>query len=1421
MGASIPMCEVAPGPWIRPGARLTSMSRRSKSFLAGIALACFGASSVFVFVATQRSAPEVVSIPDRLAGPDVANQLEPAARVSGGSTREAMRAAHSPALPDPVAPLAYAQAWDGPMPPAMNAFREWTLAYLGSDTALDHALLEFEGVALAHARRGEMFDLIASDPELALALTIPAAMRTLLPASVDALLETRVAGRGDYEILMAVQPLGSRRPEARINRVSFEGRSFDAYVYGRRSRQTSQEGASLHGIALDGRMAVHESPLRVLEPGEVVDQGIAAGPCPASGVALAAVPAQASANRGEATLVEVDGRQCQLASAELIDVLEADLIAAEDQPGPSVPAVMAGETVLPLEPTSWTTGAKSLLVIRVDFPDKTGDPVAYQTALDLMNNSVSPYFDASSYGAASIVTTVTNRTYRMPQTAQAYATGDLTDQLHRDATAAAGADYAVSGYDHVMVVFANLGGITNSEWTWAGLGSVGGGKTWINGWFNFRVTSHELGHNFGLFHANLWQVADGNPASPAGTSTEYGDPFDVMGGGSTAASNHFNPWFKNLLGWLPDAAVRPVTQSGTYRVTRFDTKAAPLDRSLALNVFCDGERTYWIGFRQSITNNTSLYNGAYVVWGFGSSEASQLLDMTTPGSRAQDAGLSVGASFVDTKHGVTIRPLARGGNAPEEYLDVEIILGQPANPFLVGWGGSQAVSASAGVTGIRRVVAGSQHGVGLRTDGTVTAWGSNTAGQTTVPSGLSGVVAVSARGAVSGAVRGDGKVVLWGDPAYGQTTPPAGLGNVTQLAIGGDHALALRSDGTVVAWGNNGQGESTVPAGLSGVVAIAAGSNVSYAVRSNGTVLRWGATQGTIPSGLSGVVSLSVGGQHALALRNDGTVVAWGSSNTYGQATVPANLSGVVSVAAGNYHSLALKADGTVVQWGYGGRNASMPVALSRVSAIAANDSVSLAIIGGALASSPTFVEQPADRSVEAGQAARFSVSVSGAEAPAFRWQRRPAASGDWTEITDNATYSGAGTATLTVSPTTTAMHGDQFRCVATQPGSSPAVSNAATLSVTAPLAITAQPASGSGTAGGALSLSVGASGPGELSYQWRLNGVDIAGANSATYTLGSLQAFHAGTYTVLVSAGGSSATSSGAEVTVAAAAPSTARPLNLSTRAMALAGEALIPGFVVEGTGTKRLLIRAVGPTLGTLGLGGTLADPQLTLTRYNTASRQFEAQLVNDDWGTNGNAAQIPLASSQVGAFPLPAGSADAAVLVDLAPGQYTVVASGKNNTAGLALVELYDADTGTPTARLSNISNRGFVGTGDALMIPGFVVSQEGSRTFLIRAVGPGLQSTFGLTGVLADPQLAIYKRRAGEPVDDLVLTNDNWDGSAGSTTTRTVAAELGAFPLVAGSRDAAFVVTLSPGIYTVHATGAGGTTGVALVEVYLRP
>jgi hypothetical protein len=269
---------------------------------------------------------------------------------------------------------------------------------------------------------------------------------------------------------------------------------------------------------------------------------------------------------------------------------------------------------------------------------------------------------------------------------------------------------------------------------------------------------------------------------------------------------------------------------------------------------------------------------------------------------------------------------------------------------------------------------------------------------------------------------------------------------------------------------------------------------------------------------------------------------------------------------------------------------------------------------------------------------------------------------------------------------------------------------------------------------------------------------------------------------------------------------PPLSRLINLSTRGLIQAGGALTPGLVLRGTGTKQLIIRAVGPTLGAFGLNTCLVDPRLDIIAQGSSA----PLLTNDDWG---GSATFANACASVGAFALPAGSKDAAVQAGLAVNQsgYTIRVSPPDTSAsGIVLAEVYDTDSLASPARLGNVSTLGFVGTGENALMPGFVISGTASKLLLIRAVGPSL-SQFGVGNLLANPQLKVIPAGQSEPV----ASNDDWGGTAALKTAFTVA---GAFSLPDASKDAAVFVNLPPGGYTVTVSGVGGTTGNALVEIY---
>ena len=268
-------------------------------------------------------------------------------------------------------------------------------------------------------------------------------------------------------------------------------------------------------------------------------------------------------------------------------------------------------------------------------------------------------------------------------------------------------------------------------------------------------------------------------------------------------------------------------------------------------------------------------------------------------------------------------------------------------------------------------------------------------------------------------------------------------------------------------------------------------------------------------------------------------------------------------------------------------------------------------------------------------------------------------------------------------------------------------------------------------------------------------------------------------------------------------------RLTNLSSRVRtANAPDIAIAGFTIAGTASKLVLIRAAGPTLGALGVTGTLTAPKLELFRGSSVIE------TNTGWTTAANPAAIAAGASSSGAFAFAAGSTDSAILTTLTPGGYTAQISSGTGPTGVGLIEVYDLSTATPSQNLVNLSTRALAGTGNETLISGLIIGGTLPKRVLIRAAGPAL-AAFNLTGVLARPQLTLFSGNTP------IFVNAGWSTSSDAAAITTASAQAGAFAFLAGSADAAMIVTLAPGAYTAQVSGVGGTTGLALVEVYELP
>lgn len=273
-------------------------------------------------------------------------------------------------------------------------------------------------------------------------------------------------------------------------------------------------------------------------------------------------------------------------------------------------------------------------------------------------------------------------------------------------------------------------------------------------------------------------------------------------------------------------------------------------------------------------------------------------------------------------------------------------------------------------------------------------------------------------------------------------------------------------------------------------------------------------------------------------------------------------------------------------------------------------------------------------------------------------------------------------------------------------------------------------------------------------------------------------------------------------------------RLVNLSTRARIAGDGNLIAGFFVQGVSSKAYLVRGIGPSLSAFNVGGFMPDPRLQV---------FSGQVLlgqNDNWNVTGPGFGVADVIAGVGAFPLLNGSKDAATVMVFPSGAYTTQITSVDGTGGVVLAEVYDANTNELGAGLVNLSTRGRVGAaGEDNLFAGFYVDGTGPVRLLLRAVGPGL-TQFGVAAPLARPAMTLFAQEAGG-VRRPVRSNSGWTSEGLSYDLIAAANTVAAFQLPTGSADAAMVVTVNPGAYTMQISGVGGATGEALAEIYVLP
>lgn len=470
----------------------------------------------------------------------------------------------------------------------------------------------------------------------------------------------------------------------------------------------------------------------------------------------------------------------------------------------------------------------------------------------------------------------------------------------------------------------------------------------------------------------------------------------------------------------------------------------------------------------------------------------------------------------------------------------------------------------------------------------------------------------------------------------------------------------------------------------------------------------------------------------------------------------------------------------------------------------------------------PLVVRPPLNQTRAIGESATFEITVMSSPPPTYQWRKdgrniagatmtiltianlQPSDAGSYDVLVSNSrggVLSPAGRLNIINAPP--APTSTVAAASAEPPGPAVAGSNTAstvTRILVPPRHVAAAP-------GDAAALTITAAGE-DLSFQWKKNGVALPGATAPVLATTALTASDMGFYSVTVT--GRSGNVESPVAVVAVAAPEPSRLANLSTRGYVPPGGALTPGFTWRGSGAKSLLIRAVGPTLSRFGLGGVLRDPRLDVTPAGGAP----APTTGNGRSLAMATADLPSVAAATGAFALDPAAQDAALVASLGAGDprncTARITAADPWSAGLVLAEIYDADSPAASDRLVALSTLGFTAGGDRMLVPGFTIAGSAPKRLLLRAVGPGL-APFGVFETLADPTLVLYASGLTSPV----AVSDDW---AGDLEIAAAGAAVGAFPLAPDSRDAALVITLPPGSYTMAVTGSGTGTGNVLVEIY---
>ena len=568
----------------------------------------------------------------------------------------------------------FASTWQSSSREPLAAFANWTRDYLEASPEARPAMRD-RGIELAKARREVMAGLIQNDPREAIANTPPVAVRQPLPAAVEELLEDRISDRGDLFRVMGIANPGDSRVIPTVDQARIAGQTYQAHRYGDRTLTPHLKDVSVHGITLDGHLAILDSPVRKMEAGETptetTEECVVTGGevvAPADPVTKEPAPEEITTmlvgNHGYElccpfcaedfeTRMERFERQ-QMSALQSVNAIAEDA----DQPRSLSSSGVSGSADYPGKPPyGLTHGTNTMIMMRVDFPDHTGNRF---TEAELKGNvddwgGVDWMVDRFSYGASQVASPTITPVLRMPHDTAYYNNGPYWGDILNDACNAA----IAQGFDpwaaSCRVIIHDVVLKDSGAAGWGG-----GGAIWCNNNVDKRLLIHEYGHVFWLPHANSWQANDGDPLSAGRWHVEYGDASDPMGNAwGTNPFNDFNAYYKNLLGWLPDTAVVPVTHSGTYRINQFDGWG-DWTKPVVLKITRDNDLDLWVMFRGDGVPQGNYNTGAYVIAANGERFGdSHVLDFNNTNDGTGNAPLSQGQTWTDPTSGISITTAGR------------------------------------------------------------------------------------------------------------------------------------------------------------------------------------------------------------------------------------------------------------------------------------------------------------------------------------------------------------------------------------------------------------------------------------------------------------------------------------------------------------------------------------------------------------------------------------------------------------------------------------------------------------------------------------------------------------------------------------------------------------------------------------------